>query len=118
MNITSSRSHTVLFLRVFQKVFRGPGAKPTNDSRRSTRDSKRRGPSNGAVAHTISATLALVDLAGSERIRRTGSTGTALNEAKAINSSLAALGNVVSALADDSRSVGREGRPMNLVIFL
>ena len=38
--------------------------------------------------------------AGSERVRRTISKGTRLNEAKAINTSLSALGNVISALAE------------------
>ena len=44
--------------------------------------------------------LNLVDLAGSERIRVTGATGMRLEECKKINSSLSALGNVISALSD------------------
>ena len=44
--------------------------------------------------------LLLVDLAGSERVRRTTSQGARLEEAKSINQSLSALGNVVAALAD------------------
>ena len=42
----------------------------------------------------------MVDLAGSERVRRTVSKGTRLSEAKSINTSLSALGNVIAALAD------------------
>jgi len=42
-----------------------------------------------------------VDLAGSERQAKTGATGQTLEEAKKINSSLSALGNVISALVDD-----------------
>ena len=45
------------------------------------------------------ASLTFVDLAGSERVSRTGATGRTLTEAKHINKSLSALGNVVSALA-------------------
>jgi hypothetical protein len=41
----------------------------------------------------------MVDLAGSERVRRTVSKGTRLSEAKSINTSLSALGNVIAALA-------------------
>lgn len=46
--------------------------------------------------------LVLADLAGSERVRRTTSTGIRLDEAKHINASLSALGNVVSGLAGGS----------------
>jgi len=42
--------------------------------------------------------LNMVDLAGSERAKKTGAEGDTLNEAKAINMSLSALGNVISAL--------------------
>lgn len=48
--------------------------------------------------------LNLVDLAGSERVRQSGATGQRLEESKKINQSLAALGNVISALTDSSRS--------------
>jgi kinesin family protein 3/17 len=41
-----------------------------------------------------------VDLAGSERIKLTGATGQRLEEAKKINQSLSALGNVIAALTD------------------
>ena len=44
--------------------------------------------------------LNLVDLAGSERVRLSGATGQRLEESKKINQSLAALGNVISALID------------------
>ena len=42
--------------------------------------------------------LSLVDLAGSERVSKTGATKDRLKEALAINKSLSALGNVISAL--------------------
>ena len=48
----------------------------------------------------IRSKLLMVDLAGSERVRRTVSKGTRLSEAKSINTSLSALGNVIAALAD------------------
>ncbi|KAL6953266.1 serine/threonine-protein kinase KIN2 [Sarracenia purpurea var. burkii] len=42
--------------------------------------------------------LVLVDLAGSEKIEKTGAEGLVLEEAKTINKSLSALGNVINAL--------------------
>lgn len=48
----------------------------------------------------------LVDLAGSERVKRTKAEGQQLQEGIHINKGLLALGNVISALCDDSRSKG------------
>lgn len=48
----------------------------------------------------VASKLNLVDLAGSERINKTGAQGDRLQEAKNINLSLSALGNVISALVD------------------
>eukprot|EP00916_Digyalum_oweni_P016408 GHVL01026920.1.p1 GENE.GHVL01026920.1~~GHVL01026920.1.p1 ORF type:complete len:558 (-),score=97.99 GHVL01026920.1:218-1846(-) len=44
--------------------------------------------------------LRLVDLAGSEKVNKSGAEGVTFEEAKTINLSLSALGNVISALAD------------------
>ena len=49
------------------------------------------------------AKLNLVDLAGSERVKQSNASGLRLDEAKAINSSLFALINVVRSLAEPSR---------------
>lgn len=78
MNETSSRSHTVLYIDVEQQIH--------------TRDG----------TQIIQGRLVLADLAGSERVRRTTSTGIRLDEAKHINASLSALGNVISSLASGS----------------
>lgn len=72
MNNHSSRSHAVFTMNVQQQCEDG-------------------------VRHRK---LTLVDLAGSEKVRKSGSTGDMLEEAKKINSSLSALGNVIDALAD------------------
>ncbi|CAM6114745.1 unnamed protein product [Calypogeia fissa] len=45
--------------------------------------------------------LYLVDLAGSEKVEKTGVEGAVLEEAKMINKSLSALGNVINALTTD-----------------
>ena len=77
MNEHSSRSHAVLRL----EVATGAGAAATRGS------------------------LCLVDLAGSERVARSAVRGAALQEARHINKSLAALGNVMEALDRKARHV-------------
>lgn len=78
MNEGSSRSHSVLTLTV--------------SCRSLETESRRTGK------------LVLVDLAGSEMVRKTGATGQQLEEAKTINKSLSALGQVITALTDDSKT--------------
>eukprot|EP00747_Dinoflagellata_sp_TGD_P117080 gnl/TRDRNA2_/TRDRNA2_172530_c0_seq2.p1 gnl/TRDRNA2_/TRDRNA2_172530_c0~~gnl/TRDRNA2_/TRDRNA2_172530_c0_seq2.p1 ORF type:complete len:677 (-),score=177.21 gnl/TRDRNA2_/TRDRNA2_172530_c0_seq2:306-2336(-) len=74
MNEHSSRSHLVFMLTIEQK----------NLHDRSVKVGK----------------LYLVDLAGSEKVAKTGASGERLDEAKNINRSLSALGNVINALTD------------------
>eukprot|EP01083_Nonionella_stella_P150579 479905_1 len=79
MNLESSRSHSVFMLTVSQM-----------DARTSSKKS---------------AKLMLVDLAGSEKIRKTEAKGQTLEEAKMINQSLSALGNVINALSERRQHV-------------
>ncbi|KAJ6775338.1 CENTROMERE PROTEIN E [Salix purpurea] len=72
MNVGSSRSHCVYILTV--------QLESTTDKRMKT----------GKVI--------LVDLAGSEKVEKSGAEGKVLEEAKTINKSLSALGNVINAL--------------------
>ena len=76
MNATSSRAHTIMTIAVKQIITEGGRTKE------------------------IASDMNLVDLAGSERAESTGATGDRLKEGAAINKSLSALGNVISALAD------------------
>lgn len=57
---------------------------------------------SGGSSHS---SLHLVDLAGSERVDRSEVTGDRLKEAQHINKSLAALGDVISALAVKSTHI-------------
>ena len=47
-----------------------------------------------------------VDLAGSERAKKTGATGATMKEGININKSLLSLGNVITALTDDTKKLG------------
>eukprot|EP00659_Diplonema_papillatum_P009195 gene9195-14258_t len=81
MNVTSSRSHAVFWLKL----------KHADES----------------LAQSTSSKIVLVDLAGSERQKKTGSEGVRRAEATSINMSLFTLGKVITILADNS-SPGRK----------
>ena len=74
MNDTSSRSHMAFIITLYQNNLKDASAK--------------------------SGKIILIDLAGSEKISKTGAEGKLLDEAKQINKSLSALGNVINALTD------------------
>ena len=97
MNVTSSRSHTILTLNLQQHFERSDDAGEGRPPRAPNT------PGGRGYSRTVKSKLLMVDLAGSERVRRTISKGTRLSEAKSINTSLSALGNVIAALADPSQ---------------
>jgi kinesin family protein 5 len=74
MNEKSSRSHSIFILTLYQK--------------NTKTDASKLGK------------LYFCDLAGSEKIGKTMATGQTLEEAKMINKSLSALGNVINALTE------------------
>ncbi|XP_048963625.1 kinesin-like protein KIF7 [Canis lupus dingo] len=85
LNRLSSRSHTVFTVTLEQRG-RAPSRMP-----------------RPAAGQLLVSKFHFVDLAGSERVLKTGSTGERLKESIQINSSLLALGNVISALGDPQR---------------
>ncbi|KAM5206866.1 kinesin-like protein KIF7 isoform 3-T5 [Hipposideros larvatus] len=85
LNRLSSRSHTVFTVTLEQR-----GRTPSRLPR-------------PAAGQLLLSKFHFVDLAGSERVLKTGSTGERLKESIQINSSLLALGNVISALGDPQR---------------
>jgi kinesin family protein C2/C3 len=60
--------------------------------------------------------LTLCDLAGSERVNKTGASGLTLTEAQNINSSLLALGNVISALLQQSSHVPYRNSKLTMLL--
>ncbi|XP_048885140.1 kinesin heavy chain isoform X2 [Brienomyrus brachyistius] len=78
MNEHSSRSHSIFLINIKQQ--------------------------NVETEKKLSGKLYLVDLAGSEKVSKTGAEGAVLDEAKNINKSLSALGNVISALAEGTKT--------------
>ncbi|KAM9711840.1 kinesin-like protein KIF7 isoform 2-T2 [Dama dama] len=85
LNRLSSRSHTIFTVTLEQRG-RAPSRLP-----------------RPAAGQLLVSKFHFVDLAGSERVLKTGSTGERLKESIQINSSLLALGNVISALGDAQR---------------
>ncbi|GBG30754.1 Kinesin-like protein KIF15 [Hondaea fermentalgiana] len=83
MNRESSRSHSIFTLSIEIKSLADEAT--------------------GTMEITRNSRINLVDLAGSERQRMTKSSGSRLNEAKHINKSLSALGNVISALVEQGK---------------
>ncbi|VDP61309.1 unnamed protein product [Schistosoma curassoni] len=82
MNETSSRAHTIITITFDQLI----GSEESKISRKRS-------------------VINLVDLAGSERAESTGATGDRLKEGAKINRSLSALGNVISALAENKKVI-------------
>ncbi|CAM4596783.1 unnamed protein product [Eretmochelys imbricata] len=90
MNEHSSRSHSIFLINVKQE--------------------------NTQTEQKLSGKLYLVDLAGSEKVSKTGAEGALLDEAKNINKSLSALGNVISALAESSTYVPYRDSKMTRIL--
>ncbi|XP_051958974.1 kinesin-1 heavy chain isoform X1 [Xyrauchen texanus] len=90
MNEHSSRSHSIFLINVKQE--------------------------NSQTEQKLSGKLFLVDLAGSEKVSKTGAEGAVLDEAKNINKSLSALGNVISALAEGTTYVPYRDSKMTRIL--
>uniref|UniRef100_A0A8D3DF20 Kinesin family member 21B n=1 Tax=Scophthalmus maximus TaxID=52904 RepID=A0A8D3DF20_SCOMX len=100
MNATSSRSHAIFTIHLCQmRVCQQPQM-----------NGEVNGVDSGPIAQpeyeTLMAKFHFVDLAGSERLKRTGATGERAREGISINCGLLALGNVISALGDQSKKGG------------
>ncbi len=93
MNNCSSRSHAIFTISIEQHIiedlYKPDGAQPA--------------PQQEPTEEFMVAKFHFVDLAGSERAKRTGATGNTLKEGISINKGLLSLGNVISALTEDSK---------------
>uniref|UniRef100_A0A8D3DMK3 Kinesin-like protein KIF21B n=1 Tax=Scophthalmus maximus TaxID=52904 RepID=A0A8D3DMK3_SCOMX len=105
MNATSSRSHAIFTIHLCQmRVCQQPQMNGGGEN------GEVNGVDSGPIAQpeyeTLMAKFHFVDLAGSERLKRTGATGERAREGISINCGLLALGNVISALGDQSKKGG------------
>ena len=112
MNSSSSRSHSIFTVYVSQTLKKGstedthphPRSNSNSSSSSSNSSSNRYDgtpsifSSDASWFRVTSAKLVLVDLAGSELVGKSSLAGQQLEEAKTINKSLSALGQVISAL--------------------
>ncbi|KAH9580167.1 Kinesin motor domain [Trypanosoma melophagium] len=94
MNDSSSRSHALFFIDLFQVPINVCPQRPSREQLIDVNGI----PINGSINGLVRSRIALVDLAGSERVKRSGVEGQAMIEAQAINKSLSALGTTINAM--------------------
>ena len=121
MNSSSSRSHSIFTVYVSQTLKKGN----TNESQRVSSNSSSSSSnkhenhpsifsSEASWFRVTSAKLVLVDLAGSELVGKSSLAGQQLEEAKTINKSLSALGQVISALTVSSPHGQQQQQPLSV----
>ncbi|XP_063049460.1 kinesin-like protein KIF21B [Engraulis encrasicolus] len=104
MNAQSSRSHAIFTIHLAQMRTCTHTVNGSGDSQVNGEVSD--APLAQPEYETLTAKFHFVDLAGSERLKRTGATGERAREGISINCGLLALGNVISALGDQTKKGG------------
>ncbi|XP_034441165.1 kinesin-like protein KIF21B isoform X4 [Hippoglossus hippoglossus] len=105
MNAQSSRSHAIFTIHLCQmRVCKEP--QMNGEAENGEVNGVDSSPIAQPEFETLMAKFHFVDLAGSERLKRTGATGERAREGISINCGLLALGNVISALGDQTKKGG------------
>ncbi|KAJ3100346.1 hypothetical protein HDU97_002264 [Phlyctochytrium planicorne] len=124
MNASSSRSHAIFSVILKQQIWtplsrpedKGSENPPPEQAQADSTDGENPNSINQTFHYSpethpdgawrqLTSKFHFVDLAGSERLKRTNAEGDRKKEGISINQGLLALGNVISALGDESRKV-------------
>ena len=110
MNAVSSRSHAIFTVTIEQTTVDAQQSHNATDTSENVEPNAGEGPEATAACSRLEPATSVmtskfhfVDLAGSERAKKTGAEGGRLKEGININYGLLVLGNVISALGDESR---------------
>jgi len=104
MNAVSSRSHAIFTVTIEQtSVDADPPALSENADPNTAESTGAHSAGHTPTTSTMTSKFHFVDLAGSERAKKTGAEGGRLREGININYGLLVLGNVISALGDETR---------------
>jgi hypothetical protein len=99
MNSVSSRSHAIFTISIEQHIIEDLYLPESEEGKEAS------GEEPTTREEFMVAKFHFVDLAGSERLKKTGATGNTMKEGISINKGLLSLGNVISALTEESKKV-------------
>ncbi|KAK4517078.1 uncharacterized protein ATC70_000407 [Mucor velutinosus] len=110
MNTSSSRSHAIFSIMLKQQITHHDSATSVLAEDNNNDDITTLTGNRTTLPQRLVSKFHFVDLAGSERLKRTHAMGERQKEGIYINGGLLALGNVISALGDDSNTSNKKAQ--------